>query len=106
MFCRSCLGGLVLGEIRGRPLFTLRPMGKILLTMRPFLLVNRQLEFCGATLTAKEMTSGPLAIYLWRPDLGGGIHSRQPASPLSLVLFLIGLPHGASRPQRDGPLEE
>ena len=52
LFCRSCLGALVLGEM-------------ILLTIRPFLLVNRRLGFYGATLTVREITPSPPTVYLW-----------------------------------------
>ena len=93
LFGRSCLGRLVPRETRGRPSFMLCPTGMILLMMRPFLLESRRLGFCRATLIAGKMTLGSLAVYLQRPNLGGGVQSRWPASPLSPVLFLVRLPH-------------
>ena len=66
LFCRLCLTGLVLGEIKGRPLFMLHPMGLTLLMMRPLLLASRQLRFYRAILTMG------LEVYLLRLGLGGG----------------------------------
>ena len=106
LFCRSCLGGLVLGEIRGRPPFTLHPMGTTLLMMRLIQLASRQLGFYKVTLTTGVMTPSPSAVYPQRPVLGGVIQSRRSVSPLSPIQFLVGLSHSAGWLQGEGPLEE
>ena len=84
----------------------LHPTGTFLLTMRLFLLVGRQLEFCRAILIVGVMTLGPLGGPIWRLDLRGGAQLRWLVSPLSLAPLLVGLPHDASRLQGEGPLEE
>ena len=106
LFCRSCLGGLVPRETRGRPLFTPRPMGTLHLMMRPLWLVTGQLKFYKAISAVRVMIPGSLARSLWRPDLGGDVQLRRPAFPLSPVLFPVGLPHGVGRLYGEGPLEE
>ena len=45
-------------------------------------------------------------VYLWRLVLGGGTQLRRPASPLCLVLFLVGFPHGVGWLERGGTSEE
>ena len=106
LFCRSCLGDLVPRETRGRPPCMPHPTGTILLTMITLQLASEWLKFCRAALTTGKRILDLSVVYLQRPVLGGDTQSRWPASPPSLILFLMGLPHDASRLEGRGPLKE